>query len=185
MIRYLKQRLDSTGLQPMLFDMDVAHLRAQQLVLITTRYDDMLEKAFRVAEKPVDVVVNNVDVTLRHSDRVTLVKLYGDVRQPESLTLTEEMFDALEADKPSIVKLTRQVFGKTLLLMGYDLDTRNFHSLRSEIRRELNEYAPLTYAVSTRRLTAENQLLWRDRQIYVLDDDAQAVIHSLTVELMA
>lgn len=181
-VQFLMERLETSGRAPQPFDLLLARLPVN--LFITTRYDDLLEKAFQTTQRPVQVVVTDLDASLRRADRATLIKLYGDLRQPHTLTLTEDDLYDLAAQKRGILDLVQQALSNgTTLFLGYELNSPDFLTLWREGLRRLREYAPLAYAAISETMTAADRQLWRDRNIEVLDDPPLAVVQTLATRL--
>ena len=93
---FLRNALDTSGQSPHPFHRRVAELVETHGIqtIITTAYDDLLELALKQAGLGFNRVVNGNDVPFISPDRPTLIKLYGDVQQPETLIVTDH--DSLE-----------------------------------------------------------------------------------------
>ncbi len=181
-IQFLMDHLNTVGVSPQPFDALLARLPIA--FFVTTRYDDLLERAFQQARRPLNVVVTDLDASLRRPDRATLVKLYGDLRQPHTLTITEDDLYDLRAQKRGVLDLVEQAFSSgTALFLGYDLDSPDFLTLWREVSRRLGQYAPMAYAAVSAPLSASDRRVWRDRRIEVLDDPPLAVVQALADRL--
>ncbi len=180
--QFLMDRLEAINRTPQPFDLLLARLPVNRF--ITTRYDDLLERAFQMAGRPLQVVVTDLDASLRRADRATLVKLYGDLRQPHTLTLTEDDLYDLAAQKRGVLGLVQQAFSDgTVLFLGYDLNSPDFLLLWRDVLRRLGEYAPLAYVTMDQTMTAADRQVWRDRNIEVLDEPPLAVVQTLADRL--
>ncbi len=181
-VQFLMERLETVGRTPQPFDLLLARLPVH--LFIITRYDDLLEKAFQMVQRPLQVVVTDLDASLRRADRATLVRLYGDLRQPHTLTLTEDDLYDLMAQKRGLLDLVQQAFSNsTILFLGYDLNSPDFLALWREVLRRLGQYAPLAYAAINATMAGADRQLWRDRNIEVLDDPPLAVVQALATRL--
>ena len=60
-------------------------------LVFTANYDDLLERAFRDAGKRVEIIVRDNDIPFMEpgQNRVNIVKLYGDLNQPETVVLAK------------------------------------------------------------------------------------------------
>ena len=85
---YLIQALDSTGKTPQPFHQLAAALPVMQI--ITTGYDDLLKRAFEVAARPVNHLVQASQLAFRNPTWPNLIQLYGLVTQPDTLVVTED-----------------------------------------------------------------------------------------------
>ncbi len=182
LIQFLIDHLDVPGISPQPFDELIARLPVD--LLITTRYDDLLTRAFLQAQRPLNIVVTDLDASLRRPDRTTLVKLYGDLRQPHTLTITEDDLYDLQAQKQGVWALVEQAMSSgTALLLGYDLASPDFLALWRTVSRRLGRYAPVAYAASAVPLSAAEHRLWRERRIEVLNASPWAVVQKLAERL--
>ena len=179
-IQFLKDRLEINQ-PPQPFDNLLARLPVT--TFITTRYDGQLERAFQEAGRAVQPVVTDFDSGLARRDQPVLVKLYGDLRQPQSLTLSEDDLYDLASNKRDLVRLVEQAFGATTLFLGFHLDSPDFLSLWRTISRNLGRFAPMAYAVQSVSLSADERESWRDRNITVLDSSPLAVVQALAERL--
>jgi hypothetical protein len=181
-VQFLMERLETLNRTPQPFDLLLARLPIN--LFITTRYDDLLERAFQMAQRPLQAIVTDLDASLHRADRATLIKLYGDLRQPHTLTLTEDDLYDLVAQKRGVLDLVQQAFSNgTVLFLGYDLYNPDFLTLWREVLRRLKEYAPLAYATMSETMTAADRQLWRDRNIEVLDESPLAIVQALVSRL--
>ena len=87
LISHLKDRLDTTGKQPSAAHRALARLPIS--LVFTANFDDLLERAFRDAGKRVEIVVKDSSIPFmrRGPDTVNIVKLYGDLDQPDTIVL--------------------------------------------------------------------------------------------------
>jgi hypothetical protein len=177
LVQFLLARLATTGREPLALDSLLARLPIAYL--ITTRYDDLIEKAFAAARRPLSLVVSDVDSRLRRSDQAVLVKLYGDLRQPASLTITQDDLYRLAAHKQDLFELVLQAAQGTLLLLGHDLVSPDFLLLWLELTRRLARFAPVAYAAVERPLSEQERQLWRERNIELVDASALEVLQRL------
>lgn len=181
-LQFLMDRLLYTDVSPGWLDMTLVRWPAS--IWVTTRYDELLQKAFEEADRPVHVVVTDLDASLRRPERATLVKLYGDLRQPPTLTVSEDDLYDLASQKRGVLALVEQALSaNTALFLGYDLDRPDFLSLWREVLRRLGAYAPLAYAVPARPMDAQARQIWRERQIEVLDVTVADAVRELATAM--
>lgn len=179
-VQFLKDRLEN-GPPPQPFDNLVARLPVQNF--ITTRYDDRLERAFQQAGRAVQSVVTDFDASLARRDQPVLVKLYGDLRQPQSLTLSEDDLYDLASAKRDVTRLVENALRGTCLFLCFDFTTPDFLFLWREVLRNLGRFAPMAYAAHHLPLAPDEVAVWRDRNISVLDGSPLAVVQALAERL--
>ena len=179
-IQFLKDQLEN-GAAPQPFDNLLARLPVQ--TFITNRYDDRLERAFLNAGRNVQPVVTDFDAGLLRRDQPVLVKLYGDLRQPQSLTLSEDDLYDLATTKRDVTRLVENALRDTCLFLCFNFASPDFLFLWREVLRTLGRLAPMAYAAPALPLTPEEATAWRDRNITVLDGSPLAVVQALAERL--
>ena len=179
-IQFLKDRLEVSQ-PPQPFDNLLARLPVG--TFITTRYDSQLERAFQEAGRAVQPVVTDFDAGLVRRDQPVLVKLYGDLRQPQSLTLSEDDLYALTSTKREVVRPVENGLRDTTLFLGFDFNSPDFLSLWNGIVRALGRFAPMAYAAPAAPLPASEAEVWRERNITILDASPLAVVQALAERL--
>lgn len=179
-IQLLKDGLESSS-PPQPFDNLLARLPLE--TFLTTRYDDRLERAFQEAGRPAQPVVTDFDGGLLRRDQPVLVKLYGDLRQPQSLTLSEDDLFDLPSAKRGVVRLVEDALRDTCLFLGFDLNSPDFQTLWRDVLRSLGRLAPMAYAAPARPLPPGEAAVWRDRNITVLEASPLAAVQTLAERL--
>jgi hypothetical protein len=128
---FVRNALDTTGKSPQPFHRRIVELvKTHQIeTLITTAYDNLLELAFQEAGVGINRVVRGNDVSFIHPDRPTLIKLYGDAQQPDTLVVTDRDHSDLlrDREKEPLVDEVRRAFRRnTVLFLGYNLSDSDF-----------------------------------------------------------
>jgi hypothetical protein len=105
LISFLKDRLDTTGKSPSAAHRGLARLPIS--LIFTANFDDLLERAYREAGKRVEVVTRDSSIPFmrRGPGVVNIVKLYGDLDQPDTIVLARQQYDAFFLQRPQMVKL--------------------------------------------------------------------------------
>jgi hypothetical protein len=178
---FLRQALDSSGQTPSPFYSQVVALvqRYRLRTVVTTSYADLLEAAFRQAETAVHRIVNDSDVAFISPNRPSLIKLYGDLQQPDTLVVTDSDHYALLRDpnKQELLETLRQAFRlNNVLFLGYDLSDPNFRFLFDQVAQR--RFARTAFAVWP-GLPADEQVLWHDQGIIILDQEPRAILKVL------
>ncbi len=180
-IRFLGEQLATVGKPIQSIEMMLASLDLPRL--ITTRYDDRIERAFDQIGRPLQVLVSNANAALQQDNASSLLKLYGDLRQPESLTLSADDLADLPESKRSLFRLLEAAFHGTILFLGCNLEDDAFLTLWREVTRRLGRLAPVAYAALGRPLETAEKISWRDRNIELLPDTAFDLLQQLTQHL--
>ena len=120
LISHLKDRLDTTGVQPTAVHRALARLPIS--LVFTANFDDFLERAFRDAGKRVEVVVrdNSIPFMRRGPGVVNIVKLYGDLDQPDTIVLARQQYESYFLQRPQMVKLLEVELARSdMLYLGW------------------------------------------------------------------
>ena len=98
---FIRNALDTAGKSPSAFHHGVVALVKEHGIgtIITTAYDNLLEVAFQQAGVGINRVVRGSDVSFIRQERPTLIKLYGDAQQPETLVVTDRDHSQLLRDR--------------------------------------------------------------------------------------
>jgi hypothetical protein len=171
---FIRDEVDTARKAPLPFHKRVVELtRVRAMAIITTAYDDLLEQAFREAGVAFNRVVRSGDVPFIDPKRPTLIRLYGDAQQVDTLVVTEDDHYGLwrDRDKENVLDEVRSVLRRnTVLFLGYDLSDPDFNLLWREVLDRAGRFARTAYAVWPGLPEAEARV-WRDRQIVILDGD--------------
>jgi hypothetical protein len=161
------------------------HQRVVELVkthpirtIITTAYDDLLERAFQGASVGVNRVVRGSDVSFIRPDHPTLIRFYGEARRPETLVVTEQDHSNLlrDRDREALVDEVCQAFRRnTVLFIGYNLADPDFRFLFDQVAESC--FARTAYAVWPGLPEADVQM-WRDRNVVILSGDPFGIVVS-------
>lgn len=179
---FIRNTLDTTSLSPGPFHQRIAALANEHSIeiIITTAYDNLLEIAFQAAGIGFNRVVRGGDVSFIKPDRPTLIKLYGDLQQPDTLVVTDRDHSDLlrNRDKEALVDEVQRTFRRyTLLFLGYNLADPDFRFLFDQIAE--GRFARTAYAIWPGLPIVDVQM-WRDRGIVILDADPFGVLDELS-----
>lgn len=185
-IDYLRRALDTAGKPvPAFYSTLAAFAKAHTLpAIVTTAYDDFLERALREAGVSFDRVVRGSDVAFARPDRLALIKLYGDVQMPDTLVVTEDDHYGLwrDRDKENLLDEVRSLLKKqTVLFLGYNLSDPDFHLLWREVLDKMGRFARTAYAVWP-GLPETEVRMWADRGIMILDEDPWQLVNESKLE---
>lgn len=105
-IEFLHETILQAGLFPQEFHkLLVNFIQSYKIkTIVTMAYDDLLEQAFRERRLPHHTVIQESQLALGRADRPTLFKLFGDLRQPESLIVTAQDQNRLSHEKEWLIK---------------------------------------------------------------------------------
>ncbi|HTP09126.1 MAG TPA: SIR2 family protein [Anaerolineae bacterium] len=157
---FVLERIEQRGSTSQPLHQAIARLIEQHgaEVIVTTCWDNGLERTLRARGYPIDVIIGNVDVVFESKDKARLYKLRGSQENVESLVLTEDDY-ALYFENQSSISIVLQGYlaSRTLLFIGYDFSDPYFRQLYHKVTASLDRYA---------------------RRAYALDDGFQPYIHS-------
>jgi hypothetical protein len=170
---FVRNALDTTGRAPQPFHQRIATLVKGYRIetLITTAYNNLLELAFQQTGVGFNRVVRGSDVNFIKPDRPTLIKLYGDAGQPDTLVVTDRDHSDLLRDRdrePLLDEVRRVLRLNTVLFIGYNLADPDFRFLFDQVAE--SRFARIAYAVWP-GLPETDVRMWRDRGIVILDVD--------------
>jgi hypothetical protein len=151
--------------------------------IITTCQDQRLEDALKEAGKAPVTVVADADVPFVGADKVLVLRLFGDVEQPDTLVLTDADSHNLKTRLRALLSVVRYLFViKTLFFVGHDLNDAVFKDLYAEVAQGLGKYQRRGYAL----WPGANELdraRWGAKGIELIDAQAGAYLEHLARQL--
>jgi hypothetical protein len=142
-------------------------------VIITTNYDDLLERALTALRKYPDTIVEQSDVVrTAQPEGVCVVKLHGDARRQKGIVLSRDDYDAFFRNRPAhALLLEGLLLNQTFLFVGYGLKDPNFRQIYSRIAGMLEGAKREAFALTVEAGTASSPLLieqWRRKGLHLL-----------------
>jgi hypothetical protein len=136
--------------QELVLQRKIIEVLAPYTKLVTTRFDEAMELALQEARKRFVPVIRNEEVSALDESRIALIKVAGDIRQEDTLVITETDFEGYFDKRRSVGDVVRAYFAtKALVFLGYDLQDssfrRFFRQISSQGRR--TEYARPAYII--------------------------------------
>lgn len=160
-----------SGQQPAPFYQNVAALvkKYQLETIITTCYDDSLRQAFYQANLRYTSVVREGDERYITPEVPTLIELYGNLQQKDTLVITASDHASLLRNKRALIDEVRSAFRRnTVLILGYNLADPDFYTLLTEIRE--TRHARQIFAVWP-GLSEQQVKMWEGRGVIILAGD--------------
>lgn len=148
LVALLKEWLDTTDIAPSAAHQALAALPID--LVFGAGYDDLVERALRSAGRRVVTVVRDGDIPFmrRSPGIVNVVKLFGDLNQPDTLVVTRQQHERYLLDHPQLVKLLETELGRsTLLYLGWNHGDPQYARLYGEVLARYGNMARLGYAV--------------------------------------
>ena len=147
LISFLKERLDTFDKTPTAAHRALARLPIS--LVFTANYDDLLERAYREAGKRVEVVVTdgNIPFMRRGPGVVNIVKLYGDLNQPDTLVLARQQYESFFLQRPQMVKLLETELARSdVLYLGWSHTDPHFNLVFGELLTRFGPFMRTGYA---------------------------------------
>jgi hypothetical protein len=169
LVMFLKERLDTTDRPPSAAHQALARLPIS--TVFTANYDDLLERAFRDAGRRVHVVVRDSSIAFMRRDPevVNIVKLYGDLAQPETIVLARRQYESFFLDRPQMVKLLETELARSsMLYLGWSHSDPHFSLIFGEMLSRYQNFMRTGYAVMFDLSEAQQQELER-KQIRLVE----------------
>jgi hypothetical protein len=118
--------------------------------VVTTNYDDLLERALVALKRhPVKVVHDSDVARMGWGDGVHVVKLHGDASEASGIVLCRDDYDAFFERRPAMALLLEGLLlNQTFFFVGYGLKDPNFRQVYSRIARMLSEAQRPAFATS-------------------------------------
>lgn len=148
LVMFLKDRLDTTGKLPTAAHQALARLPIS--LVLTANYDDLLERAYREAGKRVHIVVrgSHIPFMRREPGAVNIVKLYGDLDQPDTIVLAHQQYEKFFLERPQMIKLLETELGRsTVLYLGWSHSDPHFNLVFGELLNRFGDFMRAGYAV--------------------------------------
>lgn len=118
-------------------------------IVCTTNFDRLIEDTFSLLKRPCNVTYRESQLTISPSkDEVTLLKLHGDIYDPESLVATEEDYDKFINTHPLLATfLSNLLITRTPIFIGYSLDDADFRLIWQILKNRLGNLRRQAYTL--------------------------------------
>lgn len=126
LVAFLQQALSTVGRDPSSCHQALLGLEPKHI--LTTNPDDLLERAMRSLARPYCAVARASDWrNFRQGETVPIIKLHGDISQPDTLVFTEQDYVRYPNDEQSLYRadLATTIARCSLLFVGYALADYN------------------------------------------------------------
>jgi hypothetical protein len=153
-------------------------------LVYTTNYDHLLERAYRLAGRSFNKLVNAKDIACSDPSLPTIVKFHGDLADPGSMVLAEtDYMRRLSFEHPLDMKLAADAFGGAVLFIGYSVSDINLRVLLYRLRgiwrdSGCEDARPRSYVLMTKANQVQERILdsWGVAPLIAADgDETQAV----------
>ena len=153
-------------------------------LVYTTNYDPLLERAYRLAGRSFNRIVNARDIACSNASLPTIVKFHGDLSDPGSMVLAEtDYMRRLSFEHPLDMKLAADAFGSAVLFIGYSVSDINLRVLLYRLRgiwraSGCEDARPRSYVLMTTANQVQERILdsWGVAPLIATDaDETKAV----------
>ena len=108
----------------------------------TTNYDDFLERALRLADRPADTIATEAHIATLPWERPQVVKFHGDLNNPDRMVVTESDYEERLALSTAMdFRLRSDVLGRVVLFLGYSFRDPNVAYLFRLVNEHLDQLA--------------------------------------------
>ncbi|GAB4579555.1 MAG: hypothetical protein Fur0022_22930 [Anaerolineales bacterium] len=179
--RKLQLELKTDPIHQLIADAVLPHTK-----VLTTRFDQILERALDQFQKPYVLIVRDADVPFFDEAKITLIKMQGDIDQPDSLIITEDDLDDFIRRLPTISDVVRAFFAtKTLIFLGYDLNSPLFKRFYNQVTRNLSAFRRQAYAIVPARLDPVEDKYWAAQNVETIEENPLQFLEALAAAVKA
>ncbi len=168
LIMFLRDRLDTTGVQPTEAHRTLARLPIS--MVFTANYDNLLELAYHDAGKRVNRVIRDQDIAfmLHEPGTVNIIKLYGDLEEPDTIVLARQQYESFFLERAQMIKLLEtELISSTMLYLGWSHTDPHFNLVFGELMFRYGPHMRPGYAVLF-DLPPAQQLELQRKQIHMV-----------------
>lgn len=152
--------------------------------VITTRFDHSLERALDQYSKRYVTIVRDTDIANFDETLINVIKMQGDIDQPDSLVLTDDDINDFIDKLSSVSDIIRGLFAtKTLIFLGYDLPNPQFKRLFQQVTHKLTLYRRAAYAIVDQPLDEVEVRYWRNRNVELQQWEPAAFLQALAAAI--
>ena len=146
LISHLQEQLDTTHVQSSPNHRLLTRLPVQ--AIFTTNYDDLIEQALRIESKSFNKIVRDTELPFWSKDKIQVVKLNGDLQQPDTIVITRNDYNTYFVKHPLLVnQLQAHLVAATFLFLGYSLTDPDFNLVFDQIAYQVGAHQRMSYAV--------------------------------------
>jgi hypothetical protein len=141
--------------------------------VVTTNYDDLLERALIALKRhPVKVIRDSDVARMSWGDGVHVVKLHGDASDAGGIVLCRDDYDEFFERRPAMALLLEGLLlNQTFFFVGYGLRDPNFRQIYSRIARMLSEAQRPAFATSFETSGDAGRYIvdqWREKHLHLI-----------------
>lgn len=150
--------------------------------VVTTNYDDLLEKAVLQKNLQYYKICKDVDIPYATYDRY-IIKMHGDLEEG-NIVFTEDDYLNYEKNFPLIETFVKSLFAANLVLfIGFSFDDYNLKFITNKVRNILGQDFQLMYLLNIGRTDFIRRDYYKKRGVQIidyLDDNEQDINKSIS-----
>lgn len=182
----LKKVYDKNSLNPLRAHLAISSLNLDNVIIITTNYDRLIEKAFIQKNKDLNVIIDDGDLIERGLGKNPLIKIHGCISKPSSCVITETDYYDWLTKQSELKNYVRSLFLlKKIIFIGFSLSDINFRILLSELVAKLGKNAKPSYCVVKKLETNTYNYIFLTNELGVqfVEMDATLFLEKLAEDL--
>lgn len=146
LVQYLARKLANVRVQPARIHELIVSLPVQRIY--TTNFDPLLELACRKVQLERQPISKASQIGLSDASTQSIVKLHGDLADPESIVVTARDYYSYLLRNPAIADLLKvELQTRTVLFIGYSFSDPNLAMILSNAMVQGGPINPLLYSV--------------------------------------
>jgi tetratricopeptide (TPR) repeat protein len=146
LVQYLKERLGDVRFQLTKTHELIVSLPVQRIY--TTNFDTLLEQASQKKQINRNVIFNASHVGFSDTSTLSIVKLHGDLGDPNSIVISARDFYGYFARNPAVADLLKvELQTHTVLFLGYSFSDPNLGMILGNSAVQSGSSRPLLYSV--------------------------------------
>jgi len=183
LLQYVCQRIREVRREPMETHQLIAALPLK--IIVSTNYDQLLERALEAAGRPCNVIVTDKQVSSWEEGVVNLLKIHGCVSQWESIVITKDDYWEFFEHRPNMANiLSAEAARRSLLFVGHGLGDDDFNRIYLQVTRNLAEFRHKSYAVQLHPNPVDVNR-WEKKKLEIIDADAAEFLSTLSKAVAA
>jgi tetratricopeptide (TPR) repeat protein len=167
LIEHVRRELSKPSIGPTGAHRELIKLPVQRI--FTTNLDHLLEDTFRERDLECINVVTDQDLPLMDRGKKSIIKLHGDLGQPQTWVLTSEQYESYFSEHPGIANLLgMDLHSKTVLFLGYSFNDIDMRMILEKVNKRAAGLRKNLFAVQFNPTRLEVEEL-RRRNIKVIE----------------
>jgi translation initiation factor 2B subunit (eIF-2B alpha/beta/delta family) len=181
LLDFIREHLPPAGTAPLPAHMEIAQFPLS--AIITTNWDLLIEESLQKFHVDHHVIVQDSDIPFFRPSSIPVLKFHGTINRPDTIVATLTDYEDLFAKRPVISSLLRVLFAQaTVLFVGYSLDDPDFRSFYEQLKRELKDFMPTSFAVQ-RKPSRSSREYWRSQGLHIIKSDATDYLRTINTRL--